>query len=42
MFAVTEEGTISLGAESDRADETTHKLNLTLAAGVDQLTSKRA
>jgi hypothetical protein len=32
VFAVTEEGTISLGVESERSDETTHKLKLMLAA----------
>jgi hypothetical protein len=30
VFAVTEEGTISLGMESEQGDEITHKLKLTL------------
>lgn len=32
IFAVTEEGTISLGVDSDRVDEITHKLKLTVVS----------
>ncbi|MFC3455018.1 trypco2 family protein [Amycolatopsis speibonae] len=31
VFAITEEGTISLGLDNERKDEITHKLKLTLA-----------